>query len=228
MDPQPAVLAAHFHHAAVHRRREVRAAAAPLLEERVGSERALEDALARRPATRRQERRHGRHQRRAAAAETELPLADEERARVDDDLRAEVRGHLGALRDGMERGEHGARVATRHLVPGDGGFPRRPLGERADDERPGLLAAGDPHLGMTVDRGDHRRGPHEDDVLAAHEELPRGAGGRFRHPITSAPRPGPHTRTRSTPGSISRPATTRGASPAAQRTFTCGPASMVK
>ena len=181
LDAQRRVLPAYLDQPAVHRRGEVRATAPTLLEERVGGEGALENALAGWPAGGREEGGDGRHQRCAAAAKPELALAHQERARVDGDVGAEVGGDAAALGNRMQRGQHRARVAARHLVARDGRFPARALGKRGHDQGSRLLAEPDPHLGIAIDRGQHRRRAHQDHVLAAQEELPGRPGHGLGH-----------------------------------------------
>src|SRR5581483_5526945 len=208
---EPGRTPAHLDHATVHRRRDVAAASPPVLEACVGREGAAEDLRRVRAAVGGEAGGHRRDQRGGAPAEPELPLAGEERTRVDDELRGPLAEREAGALDG---GEHGAHVAAREVgSEGRAHDEALAFGERVDDEiaRAGTERRADDDA--AVDRGDQRGRAVEDGVLPREEELARRArlDDRPRHSTTSAPPPGAQVSTRSTPATPRSASATAGA-----------------
>ena len=169
-------LAPRLDQAAVHGGGDVGAAALARLEERVRLQRAREQLGARRL---RRERGRRRHQRGGAAPEPELPLADQEGARVDDDAqRARAARPAGASppapRPASPPG-NGPSAAAIHPVGAA-------LGERLHDDA--VVARLDRDLDVTVDGRDERGRAAQHGPLAGQEELAR----RARRVVTPTPR----------------------------------------
>src|SRR5690606_18929506 len=106
------------------------------------------------------------------------------------------------------------------------------LGERAGGGALGVVRPSrtrtEAGIGARLDRGDDGGRSFEHGVFAAEQELAGGAGDDVEaHGRTTTPGPGRVTRVLSTPCVSASARRTRGASLAAHRALTCGPASMV-
>ena len=210
--------------AAVHGGGDVGAAALARLEERVRLERAREQLGARcrpararptpRPAWRRCARARAsarRSGRRASRRRRAARAAGSPRWRIAASTAPGVAPGQRSVCRGIAPGRCGPRRATPR--------PRRRRPPRSRPRRDGRRPR----------RARARRAarPTRRSGRACPARVPVPSSSRTSQPSTSAPLPGAHVSTRSTPGTAPSASAICGASSGRQSTFTCGPASMV-
>ena len=197
----------------------------PSWKTRVRGERGAR-AASRARRRRREQRGRRRDERRGAAPEPELALADQEGARVDDDAprsppaRAAARSAASTAPasppgTAVRRVGRPVACALRPATRRRAAVARR----RLEPRRSAWRSTAATSAGRAAQHG----------VLAGEEELARARAPRTdRHASTSAPRAG-RAREHALDARARRPSAPaiRGASAGAQSTFTCGPASIV-